>query len=90
MKVIGFEEHYGLPAIFEAAMKANDPYALVMESMRKAGRFAADSRSGFPAGIYDLGEARIALPWTMPASMCRSFRTLRRAQSALSRRCRGS
>jgi hypothetical protein len=21
MKVIGFEEHYGLPAIFEAAMK---------------------------------------------------------------------
>jgi predicted TIM-barrel fold metal-dependent hydrolase len=60
MKVIGFEEHYGLPAIFEAAMKTNDPYALVMESMRKAGRFAADSKSGFPAGIYDLGEARIA------------------------------
>jgi hypothetical protein len=29
MKVVGFEEHHGLPAIFEAAMKANDPYALV-------------------------------------------------------------
>jgi hypothetical protein len=39
MKVIGFEEHYGLPVIFEAAMKASDPYSLVMESMRKAGRF---------------------------------------------------
>jgi hypothetical protein len=59
MKVIGFEEHYGLPTIFEAAVKANDPYAQVMETMRKSGRFAADSKSGFPAGIYDLGEARI-------------------------------
>ena len=26
MKIIGFEEHYGLPAIYEAAKKANDPY----------------------------------------------------------------
>ena len=60
MKIIGFEEHYGLPAIHEAAIKANDPYALVMEIMRKSGRFAADSKTGFPAGIYDLAEARIA------------------------------
>jgi hypothetical protein len=58
MKIIGFEEHYGLPAIYEAAIKTNDPYAQVMETMR--GRFAADSKTGFPAGIYDLGEARIA------------------------------
>jgi hypothetical protein len=33
MKIIGFEEHYGLPAIHEAAIKANDPYAQVMETM---------------------------------------------------------
>ena len=85
MKVIGFEEHYGLPAIFEAAMKANDPYALVMESMRKAGRFAVDSKSGFPAGIYDLGEARIAamddagvdvqiLSYPTPSALIRRYR----------------
>ena len=60
MKVIGFEEHYGLPAIFEAAIKANDPYAQVLETLRKAGHFAADPKIGFPAGIYDLGEGRIA------------------------------
>jgi uncharacterized protein len=60
MKIIGFEEHYGLPAIYEAAKKANDPYAQVMEIMRHSGRFAADSKTGFPAGIYDLGDARIA------------------------------
>jgi hypothetical protein len=60
MKIIGIEEHYGLPAIFEAAVKADDPYAQVMETMRKSGRFAADPKTGFPAGIYDLGEARIA------------------------------
>jgi uncharacterized protein len=35
MKVIGFEEHYGLPAIHEAALKANDPYALVLETLKK-------------------------------------------------------
>jgi predicted TIM-barrel fold metal-dependent hydrolase len=60
MKIIGFEEHYGLPAIYEAAKKANDPYAQVMETMKQSGRFPADPTTGFPAGIYDLGEARIA------------------------------
>jgi hypothetical protein len=35
MKVIAFEEHYGLPAIYEAAIKANDPYALVLEALKK-------------------------------------------------------
>ena len=38
MKIIGFEEHYGLPAIHEAAIKANDPY-LVLETLRKGGHF---------------------------------------------------
>jgi uncharacterized protein len=60
MKIIGIEEHYGLPAIHEAAKKANDPYEQVLETMIKSGRFAGDSKTGFPAGIYDLGEARIA------------------------------
>jgi uncharacterized protein len=60
MKIIGFEEHYGLPAIYEAATKANDPYALVLETLKKAGHFPDDSKTGCPAGIYDLGEGRIA------------------------------
>jgi predicted TIM-barrel fold metal-dependent hydrolase len=60
MKIIAFEEHYGLPAIHEAAKKANDPYAKVLETMRKSGQFPDDSNTGFPAGIYDLGEKRIA------------------------------
>ena len=37
MKVIGFEEHYGIPFIHDAALKANDPYAEVLEAMRKSG-----------------------------------------------------
>ena len=62
MKVIGFEEHYGLPALYDAAIKANDPYGLVLEALKKAGHFPvpADPKIGFPAGIYDLGEGRIA------------------------------
>ena len=39
MKIIGFEEHYGLPAIYEAAKKANDPYLQVLETLKKAGHF---------------------------------------------------
>jgi uncharacterized protein len=60
MKIIAFEEHYGLPAIYEAALKANDPYGLVLETLKKAGHFPNDSKTGFPAGIFDLGEGRIA------------------------------
>ena len=62
MKIIGFEEHYGLPALYDAAIKANDPYGLVLEALKKAGHFPvpADPKVGFPAGIYDLGEGRIA------------------------------
>jgi hypothetical protein len=37
MKIIGFEEHYGLPAIYEAAKKANDPYLQVLETLKKSG-----------------------------------------------------
>ncbi len=61
MKIIAFEEHYGLPAIHEAATKAKDPYALVLERMKKSGQFAGDPKTGFPAGIFDLGAGRIAL-----------------------------
>ena len=60
MKVIGFEEHYGLPAIYEAAKTANDPYLQVLETLKKAGHFPDDPKTGFPAGIYDLGDGRIA------------------------------
>jgi predicted TIM-barrel fold metal-dependent hydrolase len=60
MKIIGFEEHYELPAIHEAALKANDPYAQVLETLKKAGHFPNDPKTGFPAGIYDLGAGRIA------------------------------
>ena len=60
MKIIGFEEHYGLPAIYEAALKANDPYALVLETLKKAGHFPDGGKTGYPAGIYDLGAGRIA------------------------------
>jgi uncharacterized protein len=62
MKIIALEEHYGLPAIYDAAIKANDPYGLVLEALKKAGHFPvpADPKAGFPAGIYDLGESRIA------------------------------
>ena len=62
MKIIGFEEHYGLPAIYDAAIKAGDPYGLILETLKKAGHFPlpADPQAGFPAGIYDLGEGRIA------------------------------
>ncbi len=60
MKIIGFEEHYGLPAIHEVAKQTNDPYALVLETLRKAGQFPEDSKTRFLAGIYDLGAGRIA------------------------------
>jgi predicted TIM-barrel fold metal-dependent hydrolase len=61
MKIIAFEEHYGLPAIHEAATKANDPYALVLERMKNTGVFPNDPTTGCPPGIFDLGEGRIAL-----------------------------
>ncbi|HZW80354.1 MAG TPA: amidohydrolase family protein [Candidatus Deferrimicrobiaceae bacterium] len=59
MKIVALEEHYGLPVIYEAAHKANDGVALTYDVLKKAGKFK-DSKTGFPAGIYDLGEGRIA------------------------------
>lgn len=47
MKTIAFEEHYGLPAIHEAAKKANDPLLEVYETIRKSGHFADDPKTGF-------------------------------------------
>ena len=60
IKVIGFEEHCGLPFLHDAAFKANDPNAEVSEAMRKSGQFPQDPRTGTPAGIYDLAKGRIA------------------------------
>ncbi|HEY6788061.1 MAG TPA: amidohydrolase family protein, partial [Trebonia sp.] len=57
-KVIGFEEHYKLPAIQEA--NRNNPGELVFDVWKKAGRFETDAQGAWPAGIYDLGEGRIA------------------------------
>jgi predicted TIM-barrel fold metal-dependent hydrolase len=60
VKIIGFEEHYGLPAIHDAARKTNDPLVAIYDTILKAGHFVEDPKTGFPAGIYDLGEGRIA------------------------------
>jgi predicted TIM-barrel fold metal-dependent hydrolase len=57
-KVIGFEEHYKLPAIQEA--NRDNPGELVFDVWKKVGRFQTDAQGGWPAGIYDLGEGRIA------------------------------
>jgi hypothetical protein len=59
MKIIALEEHCGLPVIYEAAHKANDRLALAYDVLKKTGKFK-ESKTGFPAGIYDLGEGRIA------------------------------
>ena len=50
-KVIGFEEHYKLPAIRRA--NRNDTGELVYDVWKKAGRFETDAQGGWPAGIYD-------------------------------------
>lgn len=59
MKIVALEEHYGLPVIYEAAKKANDGVTLAYDVLKKSGKFN-ESKTGFPAGIYDLGEGRIA------------------------------
>jgi predicted TIM-barrel fold metal-dependent hydrolase len=60
MKIIAFEEHYGLRSIHEAARKAGDPYALLLERMKKHGVFPEDPKTGCPPGIFDLGAERVA------------------------------
>ena len=61
MKIIAFEEHYKLPAIHDAQRKMNDRVLLAYDQMAKSGHLVGDPKTGFPAGIYDLGEGRIAL-----------------------------
>ena len=61
MKIIAFEEHYKLPAIHDAQRKVNDRVLLAYDQMAKSGHLVGDPKTGFPAGIYDLGEGRIAL-----------------------------
>ena len=53
-KVIAFK----LPAIQEA--NRNNPQELVYDVWKEAGRLETDAQGGWPAGIYDLGEGRIA------------------------------
>jgi uncharacterized protein len=50
MKVIGFEEHYKLPAIQEA--NRDNPGELVFDVWKKAGRFETDAQGGWPSGTY--------------------------------------
>jgi uncharacterized protein len=60
MKIIAFEEHFKLPSIHQANKKANDPVEQAYDTISKSGHFVHDPKTGFPAGIYDLGEGRIA------------------------------
>ncbi|HXY64083.1 MAG TPA: amidohydrolase family protein [Mycobacterium sp.] len=57
MKIIAFEEHYVLPAIAEA--NPNNPRKLFGEV--RNGHFEdSDADGGWPTGILDIGEGRIA------------------------------
>ncbi|MDI3315287.1 MAG: amidohydrolase family protein [Mycobacterium sp.] len=58
MKIIGFEEHYKLPAVAEA--NANSPLESAFDAMRNRRFGKAGPQGEWPAGIYDLGEGRIA------------------------------
>jgi uncharacterized protein len=66
MNGMGLEEHYKLPAIREP--NQNNPGELVCDLTKKTGRFSektgrfsdTDPQGGWPAGIYALGEVRIA------------------------------
>jgi hypothetical protein len=60
MKIIAFEEHFKLPAIHQANKMVSDPVELAYDTISKSGHFVDDPKTGFPAGIYDLGEGRIA------------------------------
>lgn len=58
MKVIGFEEHYKFPAIFDA--HHNDAGASALDRLEQAGYVRAGAGGESPPGISDLGEGRIA------------------------------
>src|SRR6476646_3862360 len=57
MKVIAFEEHYMLPAIAEANRNNSRK---IFATMRNQSFSDSDPDAGWPAGIRDLGEGRIA------------------------------
>src|ERR1700761_2297488 len=57
MKIIAFEEHYLLPAIAEA--NPNSPRK-IFAAMRNERFGYSDPDGGWPPGIRDLGEGRIA------------------------------
>ena len=58
MKVIAFEEHYKLPAIFDAHQK--DAGASTLDLLRQAGFIDTGAGGETPPGITDLGDGRIA------------------------------
>lgn len=58
MKVIGFEEHYKLPAIGEA--HRNDRPGSATELLTSAGYGSPGAEGEWPPGINDLGDGRIA------------------------------
>lgn len=58
IKVIGFEEHYKTREI-ETANK-DHPAQKVYDQWKKVGRFTGPPGAGVPAGIYDIGDERIA------------------------------
>lgn len=78
MKIIALEEHYGLPVIHDAALKANDPYALVLETLKKRDTSPTTRKpdSQRASTIWARGGW---LVWTPPVSMWRSSRTLLQA-----------
>ena len=57
MKVIGFEEHYKLPAISDVH---NETTASAMDLLITAGYGRPGSEGEWPPGVNDLGEGRIA------------------------------
>ena len=88
MKIIALEEHFKLPSIHQANKKVNDPVEQAYDTISKSGHFVHDPKTGFPAGIYDLGEGRIAAMDDAGIDV-QTSRTLRRARSASNRRYRG-
>jgi len=58
VKVIGFEEHYKLPAI--SAANTNEAFKSGIDMLKKAGLGNIDAQGEWPVGICDLGEGRIA------------------------------
>ena len=58
MKVIGFEEHYKLPAISEEHQK--EAITSAMDLLKQAGYGGPGPQGEWPPGINDLGEGRIA------------------------------